>query len=210
LLLTLEQGVEGMEKLFLRAFFTSKKLNVINQQGVYGTIITFEIIDGIVLQRLDHVLHEALGVEVDHLGGGILLHNEIAHGMHEMGLAQSDAAVDKQRVIGAAGVLADLIRGGAGQLIGFALDKIFEGRGRIEAAVVHHPGVALPVLGLAGAARGAIGMAGVGDIGRRAADLQDDLALSLLAVEFVQHLFNAFQQTTVDPVEHEAIGCQQT
>jgi hypothetical protein len=38
-LITFQQGVEGVEKLFLRSFFIRKELDVIDQQGVNRTVV---------------------------------------------------------------------------------------------------------------------------------------------------------------------------
>jgi hypothetical protein len=64
LLLALEQRVEGMEELLLRALLAREELNVVDQQRIERAIRGLEIVDGVVLQRLDHVADEALAVHV--------------------------------------------------------------------------------------------------------------------------------------------------
>ena len=78
--------------------------------------------------------------------------------MHQVRLAEADAAVDEQRVVGAARVLGDLDRGRARQLVALALDEIRERevgvqpaaelRQRVDRAAGRHRG------GSAGAGRG--------------------------------------------------------
>ncbi len=73
LLATFEQGVEGVEKLFLGAFLAGKELDVIDQQRIHRTVEALELVDCIQLQRLDHVGHKTLRMQVHNLGIRVLL-----------------------------------------------------------------------------------------------------------------------------------------
>ena len=77
-------------------------------------------------------------MHVDHPRRRIALDHQIADGVHEMGLAETDAAVDEQRIVGAGRVVADLRRGGARELVRFTLDKILEGEFRLQSAHMAH------------------------------------------------------------------------
>ena len=123
-----------MEKLFLGTFLTGKKLNIVDQQRIDRAVIAFELVDCVVLQRLDHVRHKALGVQIHYLRGGPVGDDGVTHGVHQVGLAQTHTPVDEQRVVGGAGILCDLHRGGARQLVGFALDKTVKGKTGIQIA----------------------------------------------------------------------------
>src|SRR5690606_14175316 len=140
-----EQSVEGMEELLLRAFLLGKELDVVDQQRIYRTIEALEFIDRVELRRLDHVRYETLGMQVDHLRIGILLEQVITHGMHQVGLAQTNAAIQKERVIAVLGIVGVLPGRGAGQLVGFAFDKLLEGKGAVEIAGVLEPTFPLDV-----------------------------------------------------------------
>ena len=52
--------------------------------------------------------------------------------MHQMGLAEADAAIEEQRVEGHGARLGDALGGGMGELVGLADDEILEGEARIE------------------------------------------------------------------------------
>jgi len=159
LLAALEQGVEGMEELFLRALLLGEELDVVDQQRVHGAVETLELVDGIELQRLDHVRYKTLGMQVHHLRIRILLQQVIAHRMHQVGLAQADATIEKQRVVAVLGVVSDLPGSRTSQLVGFTLDEILEGERTVQVAgvleasfhlnVALHPGL----LGFAGIRR---------------------------------------------------------
>ena len=66
-------------------------------------------------------------MKVYHLCLRVLQLEGVTHRMHQVGLTQAHAAVQKKWVIGIAGILGDLFGRRQGQLIGFTLDKIVEG-----------------------------------------------------------------------------------
>ena len=86
-MLAFQQGVKGMKEFLLRAFLAGKELNVVYEQGVKGSIIAFELINGIVLQGTHHVCDKSFGVQIGNIGAGFLALNGMAYGMHEVGLA---------------------------------------------------------------------------------------------------------------------------
>ena len=106
-----------MEEFLLGTLLSGKKLDIVDQQCVDRAVLLLEIVDRVVLQRLDHLCNEALGVEVDHTCPGVAVDDQVADSMHQVGLAETDPAVDEQGVIGLARIFRDLQRGGAGQLV---------------------------------------------------------------------------------------------
>ena len=85
------------------------------------------------LERAHHVAHESLGVHVAHPIVRVALDDEIAHRLHQVGLAQPDAAVDEQGIVGDAGILTDLGRRGLRELVALAFHEAVEGEFRIDA-----------------------------------------------------------------------------
>ena len=84
-------------------------------------------------------------MQVDHLGIGVLLQQMVAHRMHQVGLAEADAAIEEQRVVAMLGVVRDLPGRGACQLVRFAFDEVLEGEGAVEIAGVLEPALDLHV-----------------------------------------------------------------
>ncbi|MNH05901.1 hypothetical protein D3C79_652520 [compost metagenome] len=136
LLTAFEQGVEGVEKLFLGTLFTGEELNVIDEQRIHRTVEALELVDGIELQRLDHVRDETLGMQVDHLGIRILLEQVVTHSMHQVCFTQTYAAIKEQRVVAMLGIVGDLPGGCASQLVGLTFDEVLEGKGTVQVAGV--------------------------------------------------------------------------
>ena len=84
------------------------------------------------LQTLDHIADETLGVHIANLGRPIVPDHGIANRVHEMGLAKANTAVDKKRVIGLAGVLGDLACSGPRELVAFTFDEELKGKLRVK------------------------------------------------------------------------------
>ena len=134
LLLAFEQRVERVEELFLRAILAGEELDVVDQQRIERAIRGLEIVDRVVLKRLHHVADEALRVHVRDARALVAAADHVADGVHQVRLAQTDAAVDEQRVVGAPGILGDLHGRGARELIALALDEVREREVRIQPA----------------------------------------------------------------------------
>ena len=134
LLLAFEQRVERVEELFLRAVLAGEELDVVDQQRIERAIRGLEIVDRVVLERFHHVADETLGVHVGDARALVAAADHVADGMHQVRLAQAHAAVDEQRVVGTPGILGDLHRRRARELIALALDEVREREVRIEPA----------------------------------------------------------------------------
>ena len=115
-----------MEKLFLGSFFIGKELNVIDQQGVNGAVVTLKLFDGVVLQRFNHVLNETLGVHIDHFRVRLTRHNAVPHRVQQVSFTQTRPAIEEQGVVGAARVIRHLTRRRAGQLVRFTFDEVIK------------------------------------------------------------------------------------
>ncbi|MNO98335.1 hypothetical protein D3C76_900800 [compost metagenome] len=125
-----------MEKLFLRALLAGEELDIVDQQRIDRAIEALEFVDGIELQRLDHVGDETLRVQVDHLGIRVFLQQVVTHSMHQVGFAQADAAIKEERVVAMLGVVGDLPGSSTRQLVRLAFDEGVEGEGSIQIAGV--------------------------------------------------------------------------
>jgi hypothetical protein len=135
LLARLEQGVEDVEELLLGAIRAREELDIVDEQGVDRAVVPLELVDAVVLQGLDHLRDEALGVQAGHPGLRICIEDGIANGLHQVGLAEPAPAVDEQRVVGHPGVTRDPHGGRPGDLVGRELDEGVEGKCRVQAAV---------------------------------------------------------------------------
>ena len=89
------------------------------------------------LQRFHHVADEAFGVDIGDARVGLARLDGVPDGMHQMGFAESDAAVDEERVVGRARVFSDLLCSGLGELVALADHEGLEGGVGVEARADH-------------------------------------------------------------------------
>ena len=146
LLHALVQRVEGVEELLLGALLAGEKLNVVDEQHVDVAELVAEAGHLVVADRVDHLVGELLTADVADGGMGLATLHVVADGVHEMGLAHPDAAVEEERVVGLGGALGDGLRGGHGELVAAADDEGVElvagvqlrGGAPVEAGLLGH------------------------------------------------------------------------
>ena len=137
------QAVERMEELFLGRLFARDKLDIVHQQDIDRAVLGAELVGGAVANGVDNIIGELLRGDVEHRQPG--LHPLMADGVQEVGLAQSHAAIEEERVVRLARCLRDGQGGCVCQAVAAAHDKGIEGIARIE-PVVHQDIGALLVL----------------------------------------------------------------
>ena len=141
--------LEHMEELFLRALLVRQELDVVDQQHVQRLVIVLEAVDGVAPDGLDQVLHELVRRDVADDRPRFTLLDGVAHCLHQVGLAQAHAAVNEERVVGAAGPVGHLQGGGPGQVVGLAVHEGGKGQPRVQprALVGHLPAQAAETAG---------------------------------------------------------------
>ena len=128
----IDQRVEGVEELLLGAVLAADELDVVDHQHVDRAEHLLEAHGVLEAQRLDELVHELLGREVDHLARRVLAADLPGDRVHQVGLAEPDAAVEEQRVERRRGELGDALGGGERELVGLADDEVLEGAARVE------------------------------------------------------------------------------
>src|SRR3984957_6726862 len=92
-----------MEELFLSALFLSQELDVIYQQYVHIAELVAEAGHFVIAQRVDHIVGELLAGYVADSQLRLPLAHLVANGLHQMGLAHTDAAIEEERVVSLGG-----------------------------------------------------------------------------------------------------------
>ena len=127
-----DQRVECIEELLLRPGLSTEELDVVDQQQVQRVVELLEGIEGLVLIRPNDVRDVLLGVRIAYVRRRVPQEDVVRDGMHQVRLAEPDAAVDEHRVVGSTWVFSNLKRRGTRQLIGLASHEIVEGEQRVE------------------------------------------------------------------------------
>ena len=81
-------------------------------------VLGLEFIKGLALVVLDHVADELFSVQVQHAGRGPVSQECVAYGVHQVGLAQTDATVDEKWVVHNTRCPRHMQCGCAGHLVG--------------------------------------------------------------------------------------------
>ena len=93
------QGVEGVEEFFLRALLAGEELDIVDHQDVDGPVLLAEELGLAFLDGADDLVGELLTRDIEHAHLGVVLQHAVADGVHEVGLAEADAAVHEERVV---------------------------------------------------------------------------------------------------------------
>ncbi|MNH17952.1 hypothetical protein D3C79_776410 [compost metagenome] len=102
-------------------------MNIIDQQRIHRAVVAFEFFNGVILQRLDHVLHKAFRVHIDHFGIGLTRHDAVAYRMQQVRFTQAGTAIQEQWVISAPRIVCHLPRRSTSQLVRLTLNEVIEG-----------------------------------------------------------------------------------
>ena len=112
------------------------ELHVVDHQHVDRAEHLLEAVHVLEAQRRDEAVHELLGGEVEDARLGIVLAHLPGDRVHQVGLAEADAAVEEERVEGDGAAFDDAFRHPAGsgvrELVGLADDEIVEGAAAVE------------------------------------------------------------------------------
>ena len=95
-----------MEKFLLSTFLADDKLNIVNEQHVVVSVFFPEFRGRNIIfvpDGIDQFVGEFLTGYVEDLCFRIVFQNKVGDRVHQVGFAQSHAAVDKQRVVNFAG-----------------------------------------------------------------------------------------------------------
>ena len=94
-----QKSLEGIKKLFLGTLFVGQELHVVNQEQIQRVVALFELIKCLALIGFNHITDKLLSMDVENSCIWTLSQQTVANRVHEVGFAQADAAVNKQRVV---------------------------------------------------------------------------------------------------------------
>ena len=132
LFMPVEERVEGVEKFFLRALLAAEELDVVDQEQIGLPIAFAEFHQLVVLDRVDEFVDEKLARKIHDLRVFLFRPDVLADRLHQMRLAEPDAAVNEERVVGSGRRLRDGETRGVRDLVVRPDDERFETVARIE------------------------------------------------------------------------------
>ena len=136
LLAGLVEVVERVEELLLRALLAGDELDVVDQEEIDGAVLGAELRGAVVADRVDELVREALGREIEQAEARVEARDLVADRVEQVRLAEADAAVDEERVVGLRGQLGDRLAGGLRELVGVADHEGIEGVRGLRPSIV--------------------------------------------------------------------------
>ena len=127
-----QQGFKGVEELLLRALLVGKKLHVVNQEQIQRVVALLELVKSLALVGLNHIRYKLFCMDVENFGIGPLRQQPVAHSVHQMGLTQTNTAIDEERVVQVAWHARHMHGRGARHAVGTAFNQGVKGQRRIE------------------------------------------------------------------------------
>ena len=96
--------------------------------------MVLELVKGLALVGFNHIRDKLLGVDVENLGFGAVGQQLVANGVHQVGLAQTDATIDEQGVVQVTGLTGHVHGRSTRHAVGGALDQGIKSQGSVEPA----------------------------------------------------------------------------
>src|ERR1700712_1832244 len=97
--MSVEERIEGVKEFFLRALFPAEELDVVDEQKIGLAVALAKLDEGIVLDRVDELVDEEFAREVHHLWILFRRPDILPDRLHQVRLAEADAAVNEERVV---------------------------------------------------------------------------------------------------------------
>ena len=117
LLVTVVQGVEGVEELLLRTLLAREKLDVVDHQDIRVAVFLAELDQRAVLNGIDELVGELLAGKIDDARGLLVVDDEVADGLQEVRFSQSAPSVHEKGVVGLGGRLGHRNGGSVRELV---------------------------------------------------------------------------------------------
>ena len=122
--------VEGVEKFLLRGLLAGDELDIVNEEEVNVAVFHAEFLARALFDGFEQLICELIALYVGDLRAGIVLAYILADRKQQMRLAEAGVAVDKQRIVRAAGLVRDGDCGIVRKLVGVSDDEAIKGVAR--------------------------------------------------------------------------------
>src|SRR5216684_1332256 len=120
---SLVKSIEGVEELFLSFLLFPEELNIVDEEHIaFLAELAPELRHLVVAHALDELVGELFRGEINDSSGWAALADLVAHRMQKVGLTESSAAVDEERVVATPGALGHGRCRRGGKLVGVGND----------------------------------------------------------------------------------------
>jgi hypothetical protein len=121
-----------MEELFLRRFLARNELDIVDHQNIDRTVPRPEIVHLLGADGIDHVIGKCFRGDIKDGKCRIYLKRAMPDGVQQVGLAETDTAVNEEGVVEMTRIFGDSQRRGMGKLVGRSHNVIVISQARIQ------------------------------------------------------------------------------
>ena len=115
-----------MEEFLLRLLLALQKLDIVDDQTVNITVLLAEGLSRLILDRIDDFVRKLFTGGVEHLHAGVVLLDAVADSVHQVSLAQTNTAVQEERVVGMRRIVGYSLSGSVRKAVGVADNEGFK------------------------------------------------------------------------------------
>src|SRR6476620_2793504 len=105
--MTVEESIEGVEKFLLRPLLPAEELNIVDQEQIRLPVTFAEFNQSVVLDGVDEFVDKKFTRQVHHPRRFLFRPDILADRLHQVRLSESDAAINKERIVCSRGRLRD-------------------------------------------------------------------------------------------------------
>ncbi len=99
LLMSIIEGIEGMEEDFLESFLAGEEVDVINQQDIDVSEVLPEFRKGFTVQGVDIEVAEFFAEEIFDFGAFVILADSLSDGLQQVCFSQAGGAVNEEGIV---------------------------------------------------------------------------------------------------------------
>ena len=111
------ESIEGVKKFLLRPLLPAEELNIVDQEQIRLPVTFAEFHQSVVLDGVDEFVDKEFARQVHHPRRFLFRPDVLADRLHQVRLSESDAAINKERIVCARGRLRDCQAGRVCNLI---------------------------------------------------------------------------------------------
>ena len=115
-----------MEEFLLRLLLALQELDIVDNQAVNITVLLAEGLSRLILDRIDDFVRELFTGGVEHLHAGVVLLDAVADSVHQVSFAQTNTAVQEERVVGMRRIVGYSLSGSVRKAVGVADNEGFK------------------------------------------------------------------------------------
>ena len=131
------QRIKGVEELLLGTFLTGNELDIVHQKHVCRPVFLAEALGVALPDGGDDLVGELFAVHIYNIKVRVVFLDLHLDGVEQVRFTEAGLTVDEQGIVGPGGIGGHGLSSRIGELVGGALDEVFEGEVVFAAGCAH-------------------------------------------------------------------------